>query len=418
MSAFTVSVFSWVGRMRYKGTGCIVYTPYSVKKSGSRMKRTVFIVLISTALIIGLPPIGLWTTDQPAAPYFQFPPLTRHVSHEPFSWPVFAVYAAFEVAIVGVLTIAARMRHLEAVRKRPASRCRFPWWGWVGLGCGLVSWALAWNRFEWFASLQVHTFLPLWLSYIVVVNALCQRSSGTCPMLGRPGYFLLLFPASAFFWWYFEYLNRFVQNWWYTGFYFGPLRYTLYASMSFSTVLPAVLSTREWIRGMDTFRSRFHGLRPIPWSFPRIAGTALLAAAGFSLACIGLYPKTLFPLVWISPLLVLTGLKQLTGQRHMFTEMAAGDWRPAVSAALAALVCGFFWEMWNIHSLAKWVYSIPYVQRFHIFEMPLLGYMGYLPFGLECIAVCDVIAEAGPRKKSPNLSILFTPTQPPPAGGG
>ena len=51
------------------------------------------------------------------------------------------------------------------------------------------------------------------------------------------------------------------------------------------------------------------------------------------------------------------------------------------AAALAGLFCGFFWELWNAHSLARWEYTIPWVDRFHLFEMPLLGYAGYLPFG-------------------------------------
>jgi len=45
----------------------------------------------------------------------------------------------------------------------------------------------------------------------------------------------------------------------------------------------------------------------------------------------------------------------------------------------------FFWELWNYRSLAKWVYTVPFVQRWPIFAMPLLGYTGYLPFGLECV---------------------------------
>ena len=43
--------------------------------------------------------------------------------------------------------------------------------------------------------------------------------------------------------------------------------------------------------------------------------------------------------------------------------------------------------MWNFASLARWEYAVPWVQRFHLFEMPALGYAGYLPFGLECVAV-------------------------------
>jgi hypothetical protein len=47
--------------------------------------------------------------------------------------------------------------------------------------------------------------------------------------------------------------------------------------------------------------------------------------------------------------------------------------------------------LWNWHSLAKWVYTVPGVERWHIFEMPLLGYAGYLPFGLECLIVTEAV---------------------------
>ena len=73
-----------------------------------------------------------------------------------------------------------------------------------------------------------------------------------------------------------------------------------------------------------------------------------------------------------------------------FGGIENGDWRYLFTWALAALFCGFFWEMWNFYSHAKWVYSVPYFQAFHIFEMPLLGYTGYLPFGLECACVIQV----------------------------
>jgi hypothetical protein len=71
--------------------------------------------------------------------------------------------------------------------------------------------------------------------------------------------------------------------------------------------------------------------------------------------------------------------------------LADGDWRAVWLAALAALICGFFWEMWNWHSFSQWIYTVPYVERFKIFEMPLLGFLGYLPFGLECLVVADWI---------------------------
>ena len=118
---------------------------------------------------------------------------------------------------------------------------------------------------------------------------------------------------------------------------------------------------------------------------------ATLISAGAGLIFIGIWPNLLFPLLWLAPLLLVGALQTLMGEHQVFTEMADGDWRRAMAAATAALICGFFWEMWNLYSLAKWKYSIPLVHRFSIFEMPILGYAGYLPFGLECIVIGDLL---------------------------
>jgi len=84
----------------------------------------------------------------------------------------------------------------------------------------------------------------------------------------------------------------------------------------------------------------------------------------------------------------------------LFGWLRYGDWRPLLQPALAALICGLLWELWNFGSLAKWHYSIPYVQRFRVFEMPLLGYAGYLPFGVECALVMDLVARCIDGRKA------------------
>lgn len=71
----------------------------------------------------------------------------------------------------------------------------------------------------------------------------------------------------------------------------------------------------------------------------------------------------------------------------LLSPLVKGNWSPLVLSALAALVCGGFWEMWNAYSLVHWEYSIPYVHAFPMGAMPILGYAGYLPFGMECLSV-------------------------------
>jgi hypothetical protein len=267
---------------------------------------------------------------------------------------------------------------------RAAGKHAFPWWGWAGVLTAAAGWLLAWKEGLVPAEWRRHSFTVLWLGYILAMNALAVRRGGEAPLLRRPGAFLALFPASAALWWLFEYLNQFVANWHYAGVApRGAAAYFLQATLPFATVLPALASTRAWLR---TF-ARLDAMR-LPPLRPRRGLAALALALGTaSLAALPLWPELLFPLLWVAPALVLGAL-----HRSYFEPLAQGDWRCVLQPALAALVCGFFWELWNWGSLAKWHYSIPFVQRFEIFEMPLLGYAGYLPFGVACALVIDALA--------------------------
>ena len=58
-----------------------------------------------------------------------------------------------------------------------------------------------------------------------------------------------------------------------------------------------------------------------------------------------------------------------------------------LSLLLAGIILGFLWEFWNYWAVIKWKYDIPFVGFFKIFEMPVLGYLGYFPFALELYAM-------------------------------
>jgi hypothetical protein len=270
-----------------------------------------------------------------------------------------------------------------------------------------MAWVLAWTGFDWFASLQPHTFTPLWLAFILVINGVCFRHNGHCMMLDRPVYFLLLFPTSAAFWWFFEYLNRFVQNWSYIGPEFSSWEYFWYATLPFCTVLPAVLGIRDWILSTRWLTKKFRNFRSLRIPHPKILASLTLVASASGLAGIGVWPNALFPLLWVSPLLIIISLQTLMDERHILSELAVGNWTALVAAALAAIICGVFWEMWNYFSLAKWTYSIPFVHRFQIFEMPLLGYAGYLPFGLQCAVIGGMIERVVAARRQPGDSQIF-----------
>ncbi|HET6674021.1 MAG TPA: hypothetical protein VFG71_01715 [Nitrospiraceae bacterium] len=376
------------------------------------------IASISLIAIVVLPLCGVLLTGRSIEPYLEFPPRPRFVSHAPFSWPVFLGLAVCIMAAVAPFlsrmtrayislgcfarafterargkshSPTPRMADHALSRSTLHERRSFPWWGWVGIIWTGVAWVVAWNRWEWLGEWQLHTFTPLWLGYIVVLNALTVSRIGSCLLQRDPVRFLLLFPVSAVFWWTFEYLNRFVENWYYVG---GREltagEYMVLATVPFSTVLPAVLSTLEWLATYPRLSAGLEQTWRLPMAERREVGWILLVGAAGGLIGISIWPDYLFPLVWVAPLLLMVGLQLAMGQETVFAPTARGDWRLLWMAALAALICGIFWEMWNSGSLAHWEYGIPFTHRFQLFEMPLLGYAGYLPFGLECVAIVQL----------------------------
>lgn len=359
------------------------------------MKRIVPAYLFLIVLLLGLPLGGVWLAGHDLAPYLEFPPRTQHVEHAPFSWPVFIGLALAILAVVVPFLFRTAVANLLSTGQAVAVR-KFPWWGWLAVALGLLFWLLAWTRFEWMAPFQRYTFTPQWLCFIVAINALAYRRTGRCLLTHETKFFLWLFPLSAAFWWFFEYLNRFVQNWYYTGADFSPLHYFMAATLPFATVLPAVLSTEEWLASHPRSSAGLEFNTVIWCTKPKVLAWITLVVAAAGLFLIGWFPDYLFPLLWVAPLLLLMAFRVLGNHPAAFPEVARADWRRVFRFGLAALICGFFWELWNALSLAKWIYSVPYVGRFHLFEMPILGYAGYLPFGLECAVIADLI-----RRKAP-----------------
>lgn len=356
------------------------------------MRKRIIQLIVPAFMLIGLPLAGIIVSGHDFHTYLEFPPTTKYVSHAPFSMPVFCGLSVFILAWILPVVYRCVICVRSEAKIRGEKHFSLPCWGYTGLAALILSWTLAWTRFHWFRALQPFTFLPLWLSFIVCVNALTEKRKGVSLMTEQPRIFLCLFPASAVFWWFFEYLNRFVQNWYYVeAANLGPVGYFLVASASFSTVLPAVLSTRELLLSFPFFEKAFGNYAKLNCGCNKLAVSVFLGLSALGLACIGSFPDYLFPLVWVSPVILLVSLQSLANQQHILSGIAEGRWTTVVASALSALICGFFWEMWNYFSMAKWIYSIPYVQRFHLFEMPLLGYAGYLPFGLECAVAAEIL---------------------------
>lgn len=352
--------------------------------------RERWLTLGTVIAIATLPLSGAWIDGRHLAELWAFPPPLRLPTHYPaWSWIAFALVSGLLTAItiswgVSAAPCVPRADYAKETLT-PPRRHPFPWWGWAAVAWVGSWWFLAWTRLPWFAPLQRFTFFPLWIGFIATVCALTWARTGRPSLLARPSRALPLFAISAAFWWVFEWLNRFVHNWHYLGVEgFGAIGYAVHASVCFSTVLPAVFAVREWLGSFHGFVLRTARGPAWRWLNARGTGVGFVVAGVVGLVLTGIRPQEFYAAVWLAPLLLTCGLGLVRGRSGFWSELACGDWRSVAAWALAALICGFWWEMWNVFSAAKWIYTVPYVERWRLFEMPALGYAGYLAFGIEC----------------------------------
>ncbi len=80
---------------------------------------------------------------------------------------------------------------------------------------------------------------------------------------------------------------------------------------------------------------------------------------------------------------IIEGYNYAKGHWCFTRDLEQGEAGNFISSVLSGLVCGLLWEMWNYWAISKWVYSVPSFERFKLFEMPILGYFGFVFFSLR-----------------------------------
>lgn len=271
---------------------------------------------------------------------------------------------------------------------RPGSGRRLPVWGWGGLlALGAAHLLLA-LRVE---PVATYFYEAVWWAYILAADGLLHARRGWSPLASLRWGYLALAGWSLAFWLLFEAYNFRLDNWHYVGVPSGFWAVRLRAALAFSTVLPAVFTTALLIESVPAVASaRRPRLGPVgrlaPW---------LVAAGAVAMALPLLVPRYAFPLVWIGLSLLLDPWNRARGAPSLLADLEAG--RPARLLALLAsgAICGLLWEAWNYRAGTKWVYTVPFAGALKLFEMPLLGFLGFPPFALEGFAAYQALVRSG-----------------------
>ena len=269
-----------------------------------------------------------------------------------------------------------------------SNKTRFAPHGYAGIAIVIAAEALLFGGNQ----LVGHWFTPIiWTGYILFVDALVYKLKGRSLLMNDRLEFLIVAVISIGVWWLCELYNapRFwkssLELWWH----YHNLEPNLFLrragyDWAFATIFPAMFETAELFT-VVLFKPRPARLTI---RFPKPVLLVIIVAG-----VIGVVGPLVFlsqwwaPIIWLSFILLLDPINAWRGAPSITGDLARGDWRRLWSLLFAGLICGFLWEFWNYWALAKWTYTVPFFGDIKIFEMPVLGYLGFPPFAVECLVM-------------------------------
>jgi hypothetical protein len=239
-----------------------------------------------------------------------------------------------------------------------------------------------------------------WTGFILFADSVVFRARGNSWIRSAPREFLWLSLASIPLWLVFEFYNRFIRNWYYVGLPENTLlRYFGYA-WSFATIWPALFEGAELIgvwRGTDRDApggGRLDDERSVlTHNFWTVDNPRLVERVSIGLGAALLLLPIIWPSqylaapVWLGFVFLLDPINLRLGGESLARDFHEGRFDRFKNLALSGFLCGILWEFWNYWARAKWHYTVPIMERFKVFEMPLPGYFGFPAFALECFTM-------------------------------
>ncbi|MBI4668654.1 MAG: hypothetical protein HY747_05635 [Elusimicrobia bacterium] len=256
----------------------------------------------------------------------------------------------------------------------------------------MVGWLWLGNPPAWF---RLFFYNLIWWPHLALVETSVELLWGGALLYRNFKGFIFLCLASTPFWTAYEIVNAGIGNWHYLNLPENPaVRWIGYA-VSYASVLPAIRVYLELLRPKISHQPST--LYPLPSTLFRLG--LFIAIAQFAL-CLA-FPDLFYPLAWsfaffiIEPLIV----RILPGRSYL-AEWLRGRWDLTVKTLIAGLMAGVTWEFFNWKAASKWVYTIPAdVVLFKIFEMPVLGFIGFSAFALCAEPFSNMILTKGSLPK-------------------
>jgi len=267
-------------------------------------------------------------------------------------------------------------------------KTRFPAFGYLGAAIMVAAEVFLFSGNQFVG----HWMTPIvWTGYVLFIDALVYRFAGRSLLMNDRLEVLLIAVISIGSWWLFESYNapRFwksdLELWWH----YHNLEPNLWLrrigyDWAFATITPGLLLTAQLFRTTIFKRETTAVRNELRKSL--LIGLIMIGAVGVVAPLI--YPNEwLAPVIWLSFILLVDPLNAMKGSPSITGDLARGNWNRLLALLASGLLCGFLWEFWNYWALSKWTYTVPYFGNVKLFEMPVLGFLGFPPFAVECWAI-------------------------------
>jgi hypothetical protein len=254
------------------------------------------------------------------------------------------------------------------------------------LGAAVVAlavWALATDVEGW----NVVYYVPSWYGYLLILDAVTHLLGGASLVRERPRELLAMMFWSVPFWFLFELFNLVLRNWYYVYLLRTEWLQFFFTWLAFATVFPACFFHAHLARTLRWFeRRRFRPLR---------VGRGVEIAIGvigiLSIVAPLVWPRKTFWLVWGAPLWLSELANRRLGAPSLLRDLERG--RPArlLQLLTGGMMAGFVWELFNYRARSKWIYTVPGLEDWKLFEMPLLGFLGFPVLALAAYSLYSLI---------------------------
>jgi hypothetical protein len=280
---------------------------------------------------------------------------------------------------IAITAVTAAVLFVEVLLHR---RTPLPRYGWLGLLVLIVAEVLMFRGLQPLATY----FTPIaWTAYVLLADAAVFTIRGRSRLHNETRQFLKVALLSVPLWLIFEAYNLRLGNWTYVGVPVNWAGALMGYGWSFATITPGIFETADLVESFGWFH-------PAPFlTFSPAVRRGMIFLGAICLSVPLLVPRHvaayLFVLAWVGFIFLLDPLNYSRGLPSLLGDLASGRRSRFYSLLVAGWVCGWLWEFWNYWATAKWHYVFPMFQGWKIFEMPAPGYLGFLPFALECFVM-------------------------------